>query len=276
MQANNAPHALDAIVHIGAGRGKDLEHLLASGVRRIVLVDADRHAAAALRRLAGAVDRGAVDIEVIEAAVAGVEKDAELLIYNLERVSGVRPAQGLHEVYPGLVVQRALTLTTTPSSALIKGLDLDPFARNRLILDTPGEERAILERLQSDDLLDVFSEIEVSVCMDVLYEGAAAPEDIVTQLQGASFHVRVEQEGLWRHLKARSDRSPQDRLAIERQAKQMSAVEAKNAELESRIAQLQAKPVDVIDRKLLFEGELNRCEAQLDLLQNILLGHRGQ
>lgn len=274
-------YRLETIVHIGAGRGRDLKQHRLSGASRIVLVDADRLAAATLRRLADSGDDGTASVEVIEAAIAGVETDAELRIYNLERVSSIREPSALAELYPGLKVIRGASVRTMPSSTLVEGLDLDQFEKNGLFIDAPGEERAILQRLQAHDLLEVFSHLTVKASVNALYEGAASAAEIAAFLREARFELRVEGDGEWRTLTAWSGRSARDRQTIARLQAELEQESKENAQLKSQIDKLksavakhEASPVDTVDRKLLFDQELNRSEAQLSLLKNMLLSDR--
>ncbi len=305
-------YGLEAVVHIGAGRGRELKRHRLSGTSRIVLVDADRLAAASLRKLAASGHNEPVSIEVVEAAVAGVEKDAELRIYNLERVSSIREPSLLAERYPGLKVVRGANVKTLPASTLIEELELDPFEKNGLFVDTPGEERAILQRLQSHGLLQLFSHLKVTASVDALYEGAASAAEIEEFLREAGFELSVESDGEWRTLTARSGRSPGDlrtisqlKLELEQNGNLHERVEMLEASvakkeaarasheksvidlskenarqkaeidaLKKTISELEANPVDAVDRKLLFDRELNRAEAQLSLLRNMLLDDR--
>lgn len=274
-------YRLETIVHIGAGRGRDLKQHRLSGVSRIVLIDADRLAAASLRRLASSGYDERASVEVIEAAVAGVEKDAELRIYNLERVSSIREPSLLAERYPGLRVVRGTKVKTLPASILVEELELDPFEKNGLFIEAPGEERSILQRLQSHDLLQLFSHVKVTASVDALYEGAANAVEITEFLREAGFELSVEADGEWCALTARSGWSPKDRQTITHLKAELEQENVENAKLKKEIdklrttvSTLEANPVDAVDRKLLFDRELNRSEAQLSLLRNLLRGDR--
>ena len=270
----------DTIIHIGAGRGRELGEYISSGARRIVLVDADRMSAARLRVLVGAAAQTDSAIEVIEAAVAGKEKDAELRIYNLERVSGIRQAEALKDVFPGLRLVRSTNLRTQEAVHLIEGLKIDPGKANALVIDAPGEEYAILANLQAKGALDLFSSIRVPVSRRPLYTGAAGANDVVKLLESAGYFVQhggdVEWpilQAIWLRLRSDVDDIKRLELKVAELSKENTSLSNKNTNLTDELTKLQelsGYPVDVADRKSMFQSELHRCESQVDLLKDLL------
>lgn len=311
------------IVHIGAGRGRDLDSHLSKGAARIVLVDADAHSVTGLKRLAASIasdeDRP-VSVDVVEAAVAGRDAEAELRIYNLERVSGIRQATGLLEHYPGLRPVRRTSVKTLQAAKLVERLGLDSNAENTLIIEAPGEERAILSSLDQHGWLSAFAEIVITAPVAGLYESSATPDELVELLKAAGYYVHADGGHPWQVLSARTQRwigdiREIDRLVFEletaraslqsleereaerleitarlekvdaaRAAHEQSVIElsrdntnlkAKVDEQTRQIAKLEESQTDISDRKLLFEGELSRCEAQVETLRYLLMTNRG-
>lgn len=308
-------HTVDAIVHIGAGRGRDLDDHLSTGARRVVLVDADRIAAAALQGLVHTASQSGRAVEVIEAAVAGEKKNAQLCIYNLERVSSIcEPASALNETYPGLRVLRSATLQTLTAATLIESLRIDPYQENSLVIDAPGEELSILQNLADQGMLSTFSRISINASRQPLYNGVAAVDDIEAFLRKADYAVPPGVGEEWVSLTAFSLRSRRDILEIknltvrleefdalkreldrveaQRSAHEKKVIEvttenanlkadkaslsANNEKLQEKVAALEAKPLDLVDRKALFDAELARCEAQIDLLKGLLTNSHGK
>lgn len=273
--------AFDAIIHIGAGRGGALQSYLAAGARRIVLVDADSAAVVRLRRLAAGASNADTAVEVVQAAVAGNEKDAELRIYNLERVSGIREPEALIELYRNLRLVRSSIHRTREAAHLIEDLGIDPARANKLIIDTPGEEHAILQNLERKNLLPAFSEIVAYASRRALYKGAAGVTDVAAALNNAGYIVQSEDGGDWITLRAFRARTQDDVFEIERLGKELARAEAARAaqekkviELSKKVAELEANPVDAADRKAIFDIELDRCEMQIDHLKELLVNRR--
>lgn len=264
----------DAIIHIGAGRGKELQSHLSEGARRIILVDVDRIAIAGLRRLASAASTVDTAVEVIQAAVAGAEKSAELRIYNLERVSGIREPESLTDVYPGLRLVRSSSHRTREAASLIEDLDIDHDKDNKLVIDAPGEELAILQNLERKGALSAFSQILIIMARRSLYKGAAGSKDVTAFLEDAGFMSQTDGGEEWLSLKAVRARAQSDVLEIERLTKNNANLTAEVEKLKRRIGELEENPNDLVDRKSIFETELCRCEMQIDLLKELLLTGR--
>jgi len=287
--------ALDLIVHFGAGRGRELPSHLAAGPRRIVLVDADNAAVAALRRLAANAASAETLVDVVQAAVSGQQKDAELRIYNLERVSGIREPTELTELYPGLRLVRSSSHRTAEAARLIEDLAVDGGKKNKLVVDTPGEELSILQNLETGNLLQAFSDIVVFMSRHPLYKGAAGANDVAEILVNAGFIVQSEGDGEQLTLKALRARSEGDVAKIKVLEKELARVDGARAaheqkvvelskgnagltaeidKLKRRIAELEEEIGDRVDRKAIFDTELSRCEMQVDLLRELMLNGR--
>ncbi len=174
--------AIDLIIHIGAGRGKDLKDYLSMNARHIVLIDADHNAIAPLQRLAAGSAGAGCDIDIVDAAVAREERDAELLLYNLERVSGLCAPDALTKIYPGLKLLRREKVRTRAAAEVVGGLEVDPDKENMLVIEAPGEELPILENLEGENRLTAFSRITVNAAREALCDGGATADEIASFL----------------------------------------------------------------------------------------------
>ncbi len=278
-------HSLDLIVHIGAGRGKDLKEHLAEGARRIVLIDADPRAIPHLERLAASVAREECEINVIDAAVSGEEKQGRLHIYNLERLSGLCAPVAAGAVYPGLKLSRTEDVTTRAANDAIAGQGVDPDKENLLVIEAPGEELAILQNLSKAKELAAFSRIKVNASREALGEGAATASEIASFLEDACYIVQSDDHGDWAGLSALIWRSRRHKLEMDRISKELARVEEARAAHEKKVIELSRQnanmaaeiekqkgeiaALDRIDRKSLFDAELSRCESQLDHLKGL-------
>ena len=277
--------AIDAIIHIGAGRGKDLKDHISSGAQRIVLVDADEAAIGPLQRLSAGLAGANCEIKVVEAAAAGVDRHAELRIYNLERVSGICAADAAEGAYPGLKLLRTQEVSARAAADVIGDQNLDPEKENLLVIEAPGEELPILESLASNDMLAAFSRIKVSASREAPYKGGATASEIASFLEEANYLVTADDRGDWQFLSALIWRSGRHRMAMERINKELARVEAARAAQEKKVIELSEQnanltaqiekqkaeiaALDLVDREALFKTELSRCESQLNHLKGL-------
>jgi len=105
----------------------------------------------------------------------------------------------------------------------------------------------------------------------------------------------MEGLGEWLALRAIRGRAQDDVLEIERLTKELARVDsaraaheknvtelsknvanltAEIAKQKQKIAELEANPVDAVDRKAIFDVELDRCEMQIDVLKELLVNGR--
>lgn len=143
------------ILHIGAGDCPELADHLASGAKRIVLVEPrpDR-VADLIRRTAD------TRVEVIAVAIAGQDGEADLKIFNIPGLASLRDPSLLLELYPGLQTTRRVRVETLSPSTLMTLLETLP-SPVRVILDAPGAEGDILDAWRADGMLAKIDTIEL-------------------------------------------------------------------------------------------------------------------
>ncbi|MEL7444436.1 MAG: hypothetical protein AAGK02_01325 [Pseudomonadota bacterium] len=247
------------------------------------MMDADPMAVRSLKQLATGVADGTASVEVLETALAGKARDADLRIYNLERVSGIREPHGLAEIYPGLRIIRQVKVRANAASQVLKPLGLDLFDKNMLCIDAPGEERAIVKNLLNAGMLSLFSAIKVTVPEVEMYKGGADADEVVSLLADAEYDVSVEKDGRWHRLSAYSRFSPYDRKeiahltdALKTANRRVEALQAREADLEQAMSQKEAarashekNVVDLSTANARLEGEIAEKKAKIAELEAI-------
>jgi FkbM family methyltransferase len=178
------PH-LDCLIHLGAGRCSELDQYLAREPGRLVLVEADSKLAAAL------VDRVAdqPNIRVLNAAVAAQSSQGTYHRYNLPDANSLRPATGLHELFPGLRLLETEPVETLAINELVKSIDLEGQRNNRLIIDLPGLESEVFLALEAGDSLHLFNRIELVAGREALYEGSMGAAELRDWLASHGFDL---------------------------------------------------------------------------------------
>lgn len=175
---DNAWNAVHTIIHLGAGRGTNVERYRATGAKRIILVEPDPLSAAELHRITAGDDR----CEVIERAVTDADGWVTFHVYNLRQCSSLRSATGLRTLFPGLRTTDDLEVEAVRPEELLAGYLENEAGLTWLIVDVPGEEWAILNRLAEAEVLQRCALLTVSCGTEALYEDAPALEAVLQSL----------------------------------------------------------------------------------------------
>lgn len=179
------PHTL---VHIGAGNGNQLEDYQHQPPQRLVLIEPLPALAEALRRLTANMP----STEVWELAIScqANNQPANFTEYNLTDYSSLHPAgDGLSSLYPGIkTVNQHQVATLTPAS-LLEQLQLPPNEAHKLVVEAHGEEAAIIQELLKQQLLQKFTQVQVSLPASPLYQGAWSHAELTEQLKEQGFDL---------------------------------------------------------------------------------------
>ena len=180
----------DTVIHLGAGRCRELPEYLAAASKRIVLVEANPRVARFLQAQLSAHE----NVHVVQQAISGQGEESTLYVYNVAERSSLRKPTGLLELYPGLRVVEKIPVTSYSVGSLIKEFAPKNTGELCLIIDTPGEELSILEALVRDNMHERISSLVLRCAQAQLYEGAASRESIVELLDVHGFEI-VEESG---------------------------------------------------------------------------------
>lgn len=183
------------IVHLGAGRGTELEDYAKLSPGRVVLVEGDADTAVDLRANAKA-HRWA---EVHAVVVAPQSAELAWHRFNVSALNGPVEPTGLSEFYPRL---RATDMTHAHAVSLsdfLQGLELPDQGEHLLVVDLPGQEKALLASLPQA-LLSRFAGIVLRGCGVKTPGLGDAVETMARQLQSRYFKpiaATADIEPLW-------------------------------------------------------------------------------
>lgn len=173
------------ILHVGAGAGKRLAEWQSGGPDKIVLVEAERSAAARLSQKAAT----APNVQVVQAALGTEAGDAELSLWNFSRLNSLQePTSDLHELFPGLIRKdRQIVPVITPADLFAMIGDVArPLS---VIVETPGNEMVFLTACKADGVLDQIDQLEILAPEDAVYNGAATRAELEAWLLHEGFAV---------------------------------------------------------------------------------------
>lgn len=176
---------IDTIVHIGAGRCGEFEEYKATGARRIVLIEPEPGCARYLRQMLSELD----NVQIVERAVSSSHGPHELRLFNVRGFSSLREPTGLRELFPGLRKTGELFPDTWSVWRMCEQLKVEENEFNRLIVDAPGEEQAILEGLRDEGLLERFEWVSFYAGLSPLYKGNGPAEELRGMLEEQGYET---------------------------------------------------------------------------------------
>ena len=260
----------DVILHFGAGNCSELEIWLAANPRRIVLVEPNPDSAKRLTAQARDHDR----IHVIQQAVGDPGGSRRFRRFNIPALNSLREPTGLLELFPGLRTERELDVDAVAPVDLIESFELDPDGHHWLIIDTPGEEAAIVDSLHTAGQLASFERIMLHCGTDSLYQGNGPVDAPLDQLQKAGYDIeqrddsdpdrpgwslrrnplRLENEALRREISDLEKETQELSQARDEQAKQvkerqqaLEALEQDKQALEEKVAELEERAKELAE-----------------------------
>lgn len=178
---------LHTLVHIGAGAGNELAEYRQLNCQKLVLIEPLPAQAEKLRRLTADMP----NTEVWELAVSsqGNNQPATLTEYNLADYSSLHPADNLAILYPGIQATGRHKVATLTPAAVLERLQLPDNEQHKLVVEAPGEEAAVIAALARHKQLHSFSQLQVSLPAQPLFQGSNSPEQLAKQLQQEGFEL---------------------------------------------------------------------------------------
>ena len=286
-QAYDLEANVDTIVHLGAGTCSDLTTWQAANPRRIVLVEPNPRHTHTLTAYARADER----IHVFQQAVGDPDASPRFRRFNIPALSSLREPTGLLELFPGLRTEREFDVEVIEPRALIQSLELEPDNRHWLIIDTPGEEAAIVNALHAGSQLDHFEHIILHCGVDPLYQGSERATTVLEELKDAGYEITQRDDSdpdrpswmLTRNRLRQENETLRRSLAeLEKQTKElMRSCDARESEIEERDRRiefaeqekqtLQEKVGELEQREQLTKEEVARAEGQIRIIRDLLL-----
>ena len=293
-QAYDLEANVDTIVHLGAGTCSDLTTWQAANPRRIVLVEPNPHHTHHLTAHA----RGDERIHVLQQAVGDPDASPRLRRFNIPALSSLREPTGLLELFPGLRTEREFDVEVIEPRALIQSLELEPDNRHWLIIDTPGEEAAVVKALHADGQLDHFERIVLHCGTDSLYENNAPAATVLDQLAEAGYDIEQRDDSDPDRPAWTLDRNPlrfenqalHCRVAeLEQQAQELTqsrderareaeehrqaheALQKEKENLEGKVVNLEKQLNEASTREQVLREQVTRAEGQIELVKDLVM-----
>ncbi len=242
---------LAAILHIGAGECLEMESHLATGAKHIVLVEAAPQAATRLRDRFGADPR----ISIIEKAIAGETGARTLRVFGFADATSLRVPTDVEAIFPSLGAAKEIDVEAKAANTFVASLDFSPDEQNGLLIETPGEEYAIVKSLAEANLLFLFTEIVVHAARAPLYEGAGGAKDVSAILKDAGYNVTANP-------------NDPDRPVL---TARLPPLFREHRSLVKETDYLKEQLQELAFREAQYESELGKVEAQLELIKDVLL-----
>ncbi|SEG45335.1 hypothetical protein [Billgrantia desiderata] len=278
----SALHRVDGIIlHLGAGKCRELDTYLETAAEQIVLVEPNPEAAQGLRQRAEADPR----VKVIEAAVAGQGGTAKLHRYNVSGLATLHPLKTLPTQWPGLREVAQLQVKALDMAQLLGRVTLAEDKQHWLVIETPGEEKQVLRALREHDFPQRFAHLSLTigsltpqveearpVLLQALEETGYRLEHVVSQAGQLVYHAKGDtQWKMIQDLKAslKSAEEANQRLKNERQS--LEKLQVSNGNLQQENRQLKAENEGIQQRQALLEDELRKAEVQVELIKELFL-----
>ena len=250
----------DTIVHLGAGLCRELYAWRASGAKRIVLVEPNPELLPELNQRIRTSD----PIDILPIAISDQAGREALRLFNFAMLSSLRTPTGLYQILPGLSQIGRAMVDTISVERLLDDLDLKPEGDHWLVIDTPGEEAAILQQLGAIDRLHHFSRIILTAGAEELYQDAETAQAIGQRLQAAGYNPAGrpdDSDGDW----------PRYHLVLDRMAlkcrelqNELLALKAQLAEAEQTRDQAQQQAQSQAEQSQALAAELQSAREQAD------------
>lgn len=255
----------DAIVYFGFSDGSCVSAYVESPAKRVVLVASDTGKRNDLRRLVGDDGR----IEYIPVIVSDWTGTGSLQIYNIRGFASLREPVGLAKYYPGLRRVDIHDVDVRPAAEVVKEIGLDPKSKNRLVVDVPGEEQAIIRDLTESGLLELFEYVTVYGTNEVFFDDGGTLSDIISFIELFGFEVIGEErsdtgERSARILKRTPFFAELKKVASERDAEieKSNGLAKRVEELEGGLGEITGERDDARQKVESVEAELKREHAE--------------
>ena len=238
LQAQTSNAATPGVIlHLGAGLCQELDIWRATGAPRIILVEPNPEIFPELRREA----EGSNNIEVLPAAVSDEPGRRALRLYNYPDLSSLRRPTGLAELLPGLQQTGQAIVNVIAAHTLPEQLGLRNDESNWLVIDTPGEEAAILSALEQHQQLHCFDRIFIRAGAESFYDSALSAEQLIRQLDHLGYYIEGAGDT--------SDRDwPRYHVRLNPKAIECRRLRRENAALTEHQAQLEKRNQELTER----------------------------
>lgn len=268
--------SLATIVHLGAGRGAELDGYARLSPGRVVLVEGDADVAIDLRTSARA-HRWA---EVHAVAVAPESGELAWHRFNVPALNGPAEPLGLSAFYPRLRESDSVQARAVALSEFLQGINLPDHGEHVLVIDLPGQEKALLASLPQA-VLGRFAGIVLRGCGVTTPGLGDAVDTVVRQLKSRYFKpiaTMADVEPLWpvHLLSFDADAQERDRLqtCVQTLGDELREAHARQADLDElrrSHEQLQRDQAAAAEREAKLKSELEEARQTASLTVKLQL-----
>jgi len=267
LLASLTTQPLGTVVVLGAGAGQSVPALLALQCQRLVLVEGDSETADMLQ---AACAGSSAEIQVC--VVAASSGPVTWYRYNMRALNGPTVANGLNRVYPRLrQIGSSERDAVRIADCVREAAPADGTRTGLLIIDLPGQMRALLEGLPAE-CLDAFRYVLVRYSSEL--DGEELPAaDSLGALASACFAVYRrddDSEPLWPAVLFEVDRAAEVRAARDQKIGELqAALELAEQASATRLLKLQAveaERVALSSSHAAAVDELSRLVSERDSL----------
>ncbi len=287
------------LVHIGSIRDESLHIMQTAALPTFI---------ATLENASGKVEalkNNVPKLFVAEHPITPQGDDAVLYEYSLSEFNSLTPISGLKKLYPGLVEKQHRTVETRTLEAALKAHKLNGAPIAQLIIEQPESAQALLQALEAKGLLHSLTKLWVRTSPESLYTGMPKQSELIATCEQLGFEIVNTQADDPDFVLVKLKRNPlyseykklQEKVAQlgQREKEQTAANEKAQAEIvqlkqekekltkqqetlreqlrEQRQSNqtLDAEMQETQARQNKLAIELERAEAQLDLIKDLLL-----
>ena len=282
----HADAPVGTILHIGAGRGRELEIYSQVAAQQIVLVEPDPNAVAGLKQKTS----GHENVTVMALAISEATGLNRLHVMNVPDFNSLRvPCPSLKKTFPDLRVVKELDTDVINMSTLLDRLPVKLAGpQNWLVVEAPGEEFQIIEALKKNGRLEAFQNIFIRGGRQVYFEGSQNAQSVKQKLEQVGYgcdpqqdlsvpdwpcyylrlappKIRISQ--LKNQLQKANDIITQSNADVLEARKSAATLAEKNVALEAKTAQATAQAVDAgeILKKSIKEKDQKIAATQKEL-----------
>jgi len=174
------------ILHIGAGRGSDLKQYLTLDPKCIVFVEADLEFAKLLTDSYSNIPQ----LSVVNKVITSQGGEVSFHKFNLSDYNGIYPpGDKLFELYPGLKEKECVRQRSQKIVDFLESLGSLSDKSNYLIIDTPGEERAIINSIVNSKQIYEFEFVDIFCTREDFFNTGSHLKSISSLMSHACYEL---------------------------------------------------------------------------------------
>lgn len=174
---------LGTVLYLGMS-GTTSAILLPSTARHIALAVPSQLIPASLIQQAAVTPR----LSLHPVLVSDIAGQAQLTFFNFPALSSTRvPSATLRSLFPNLTSTRQIDIDTVTLNDLTASIPLEDDLPNILVIDTPGNEEAVIASLHEPDGMGRFAHIILRAGSEAMYQGALSFGQLADQLLDAGY-----------------------------------------------------------------------------------------